>query len=237
MSDWETKQNILVVLAHPDDPEFFCGGTLAKWARAGHEIQYVLLTCGDKGRNDFNSHIPGDELCPLRHVEQKNAAAIIGVKDVKFLDLEDGTLEPTMEIRKLITREIRRYKPDILVTCDPQYLFTNYGLNHPDHRAAGQAVVDAVFPAAGNDLFFPELLEEGFKPHMPKELWVSLTGQPNTDVDITDTVDIKIEALLCHASQVGEPEAFRERVKRWRDQSSSDENPMYKESFRVVKWM
>lgn len=236
MSEWENPQNILVILAHPDDPEFFCGGTLAKWAKEGHHIKYVLLTCGDKGRNDHNGHISADELCPLRHIEQKNAAEIIGVDEVNFLDLEDGTLEPTMELRKIVTREIRRHKPDILVTCDPQYLFTHYGLNHPDHRAAGQVVIDAVFPAAGNELFFPELIEEGFEPHMPSELWCSLTGQSNTEVDISDIIQTKFNALLCHASQIGDPEVFKQRLIQWRDPSSTEDDPKYIEYFKVVKW-
>jgi len=236
MSNWDTPQKILVILAHPDDPEFFCGGTLAKWALEGHEIHYLLLTCGDKGRNQHNMHIPGEELCRIRHVEQHNAAEALGVKSVKFLDYEDGTLEPTMELRKSVTREIRRYAPDVLVTCDPQHLFTTYGLNHPDHRAAGQVVIDALFPAAGNELFFPELAVEGFKPHMPRELWASLTGQANTIIDISSTAEIKIQALLCHSSQIGDPQAFLERIKKWRDPNSSDKDPIYKEEFRVVKW-
>lgn len=236
MNEWESKQKILVILAHPDDPEFFCGGTLAKWAREGHDIDYLLLTCGDKGRNQHNANISADELCRIRHVEQNNAAAVIGVRSVKFLELEDGTLEPTLELRKTITREIRRHTPDILVTCDPQYMFTSFGLNHPDHRAAGQVVIDAVFPAAGNELFFPELLVEGFKPHMPRELWVSLTGQANTVIDISSTAAVKIEALLCHLSQIGDPETFKARIKKWRAPESSESDPVYKEEFRVIKW-
>ena len=167
---WKEPKNILVILAHPDDPEFFCGGTLALWARDGHHIQYYLLTCGDKGRNDHNKDIAGDELCGLRHREQSAAAAILGVAAVHFLDREDGTLVPDLDLRCEVVRIIRKMKPDILVTCDPQNLFATYGINHPDHRAAGQAVLDAVFPAAGNELFFPELLREGYLPHMPREV-------------------------------------------------------------------
>ncbi|HEX5836564.1 MAG TPA: PIG-L deacetylase family protein [Anaerolineales bacterium] len=234
---WDTPQNILVVLAHPDDPEFFCGGTLARWSRAGHHITYQLLTCGDKG---FNASTPADmtpdALCAIRHEEQIAAAKVIGVQAVHFMDCPDGYLIPDLDLRRDIVRIIRKYKPDILVTCDPQTLFATYGINHPDHRAAGQAVMDAVFPAAGSPVFFPELLIEGHLPHMPKEVWCSLTLQPNVVVDITETWNIKLDALLQHKTQVGEPDKFIERMKSRRTEDSTDENPRYEEKFRVVKY-
>src|SRR3990172_11428642 len=148
---WDTPQNILVILAHPDDPEFFCGGTLAKWARDGHSITYQLITCGDKGFNDSTpADMTPDALCAIRHKEQQAAAKVIGAKEVRFMDTDDGYLVPDIHLRREIVRVIRKFKPDILVTCDPQNLFAIYGINHPDHRAAGQVVLDAVFPAAGN---------------------------------------------------------------------------------------
>jgi LmbE family N-acetylglucosaminyl deacetylase len=233
---WNEPQNILVILAHPDDPEFFCGGTLAGWARNGHHIQYYLLTCGDKGRNDHNQEIAADELCELRHREQAEAAALIGVEAVHFLDREDGTLFPDLELRREVVRIIRKMKPDILVTCDPQTLFAAYGINHPDHRAAGQAVLDAVFPAAGNELFFPELLKEGYRPHMPKEVWASLTNQPNVTIDITDVWPVKLAALKAHKSQIGDSEKFEERIRKRRTEDSTDEEPRFEEKFRVIKY-
>jgi LmbE family N-acetylglucosaminyl deacetylase len=233
---WPEKQRILVILAHPDDPEFFCGATLARWAKAGHEISYTLLTCGDKGRNDNNRHIPGDQLCALRHTEQRAAADVLGVKEVHFLEREDGTLVPDLDLRREVVRAIRQFKPDVLVTCDPQNLFATYGLNHPDHRAAGQVVLDAVFPAAGNDLFFPELLEEGWQPHSPKEVWATLTMQSNVVIDVTDTWETKIRALKEHKSQIGDPIKFEERIRSRRTEDSTEENPRYEEKFRVVSW-
>jgi LmbE family N-acetylglucosaminyl deacetylase len=233
---WDTPQTILVILAHPDDPEFFCGATLAKWARAGHEIIYYLLTCGDKGRNDHNKHIPGDELCALRHVEQRAAADVIGVKEVHFLDKQDGYLVPDLDLRREVVRAIRRFKPTALVTCDPQFLFSPFGINHPDHRAAGQAVLDAVFPAAGNELYFPELLEEGLAPHTPKEVWVSLTGQPTVSLDVTDLWATKIRALKEHKSQIGDPAKLEERIRSRHTEDSTPENPRYEEKFRVIKY-
>ena len=234
---WDSPQNILVILAHPDDPEFFCGGTLAKWAREGHHIIYILLTCGDKGYHDST---PGDmtseKLIELRKVEQQNAANVIGAKAVQIMDNKDGYLIPDLNLRRDVVREIRRYKPDILVTCDPQNLFAVYGINHPDHRAAGQVVLDAVFPAAGNPTFFPDLLEEGFTPHMPKEVWCSLTMQPNTTVDVTDTWDIKLKAILEHKSQMQDVDKLIERLKSRHSEDSTEENPRYEEKFKVIKY-
>ncbi len=231
---WPAPQDILVILAHPDDPEFFCGATLARWARAGHMIRYCLLTCGDKGRNDHNHDIPAEALCALRHEEQRAAARVIGVQEVHFLDFEDGYLVPDLNLRRAVVRVIRRFRPTILVTCDPTnfYPHTSYGLNHPDHRAAGQAVLDAVFPAAGNPLYFPELLTEGLEPHMPREVWISLAAQPNVVLDVTDTWPIKIEAILQHKSQIGDPEALIKRMKNFRTQDSTEESPRYEEKFR-----
>jgi LmbE family N-acetylglucosaminyl deacetylase len=143
-------------------------------------------------------------------------------------------LVPDLDLRCEVVRIIRKMKPDILVTCDPQTLFATYGLNHPDHRAAGQAVLDAVFPAAGNELFFPELLEEGYLPHMPSEVWVSLTNQPNVSINITETLPIKLQALHQHASQIGDPLKLEERIRKRRTEDSTEENPRYEEKFRRI---
>ncbi len=234
---WDTPKNILVILAHPDDPEFFCGGTLAKWARDGHSITYQLITCGDKGFNDSTpADMTPDALCAIRHKEQNAAAKVIGAKEVHFMDTDDGYLVPDIHLRREIVRVIRKFKPDILITCDPQNLFATYGINHPDHRAAGQVVLDAVFPAAGNKEFFPELVKEGFEPHMPKEVWCSLTSQPNATIDITDVWLTKLKALLQHKSQIGDIEKFKERMKTRHTEDSTEENPRFEEKFRVVKY-
>ncbi|MBP6209582.1 MAG: PIG-L family deacetylase [Anaerolineales bacterium] len=235
--NWDSPKNILVILAHPDDPEFFCGASLARWARAGHHITYLLLTCGDKGFNPTTQpDMTPDNLCAIRHDEQMNAAKIIGAGFVHFLDREDGYIVPDLKLRRDIVREIRRHKPDILVTCDPQNLFAQYGINHPDHRYCGQAVIDAVFPAANNVAYFPELLVEGFQPHMPKEVWCSLTNQPNATLDVTETWDIKLNAVLEHKTQVQDPKALVERFRSRRTDDSTEEKPRYEEKFRVVKY-
>jgi LmbE family N-acetylglucosaminyl deacetylase len=233
---WEKPQRILVILAHPDDPEFFCGASLARWARAGHEIHYLLLTSGDKGFDDATA--TAEHICQVRHAEQNAAAAIIGVKSVQFLDHEDGYLVPSIELRKEIVRVIRQIKPDILVTCDPTHLFAgDYYINHPDHRYAGQVVLDAVFPAADNPFFFPELIkDESLQPHKPREVWVSLTDNPTVTLDVTATWGVKVRALKEHKSQIGDPKEFEERMRARKSEKSTEENEYYEEKFKVIKF-
>jgi LmbE family N-acetylglucosaminyl deacetylase len=228
---WNHPQRILVVLAHPDDPEFFCGATLAMWASQGHEIHYCLLTQGDKGTD--RRDISGEELMRIRMEEQKEASAIIGVRTVRFLDYEDGYLIPSIEARKAVVRVIRDVKPDVLVTSDP----TNYYpretyLNHPDHRLAGEIALGAVFPAAGNPMFFPELTQdEGLEPHPVHEIWVTLTHQPNVLIDVTGYWEQKIQALFQHKSQIGDPNKLRERLLSRRTADSTEEDPKFEEGF------
>ena len=150
------------------------------------------------------------------------------------MDRPDGYLAADLELRREIVRVIRNVKPQILVTCDPQNLFATYGLNHPDHRAAGQAVLDAVFPAAGNATYFPELIAEGYDPHMPREVWCSLTNQPTVVLDVTDTWPTKLAALLKHKTQIGDVEKFTARMLSRRTEDSSDTHPRFEEKFRVI---
>ncbi len=233
--NWQDPKKILVILAHPDDPEFFCGATLARWANAGHQITYTLLTCGDKGFNPTTApDMTPEKLCAIRQMEQRSAAKIIGANAVHFLDREDGYVVADLNLRRDLVRIIRKETPDILVTCDPQNLFAAYGINHPDHRACGQAVLDAVFPAAGNIAYFPELLAEGYPPHMPKEVWCSLTMQPNITIDVTEFWETKINAILQHKTQVQDVEKLIERMKSRRAEDSAEENPRYEEKFKRV---
>lgn len=228
------SQRVLLVLAHPDDPEFFCGATLAKWAREGKEIRYLLLTCGDKGGD--RPDVTPEMLCGDRQVEQRAAAAIIGAQDVIFLHNRDGELVNTYAVRRDIVREIRRWRPHIIVTCDPTRLFWNdISINHTDHRTAGAAALDAVFPAAGNRMYYPDLLEEGLEPYSPKEIWMSLTNEPNMWVDVTDTIDVKIAALREHKSQIKDPVALEQRI-RERLKRTDVDRELYAESFRVIKF-
>jgi LmbE family N-acetylglucosaminyl deacetylase len=232
---WEEPQKILVILAHPDDPEFFCGATLAIWAKAGHNIHYFLMTNGNKGGGP---DITPEQLVPIRQVEQQKAAEMIGVKSVNFMDLEDGYLVPSLDLRREIVRLIRREKPDVLVTCDPTLLYSWFGrVNHPDHRAAGQVVLDAVFPAAGNSHFFPELINnENLQPHTPREVWVSLAANPTVTMEVTNAWEIKIKALEEHKSQVGDLATFEQRMRARHTEGSTDIAPRYEEYFRVLKF-
>lgn len=232
--NWDTPQKICVILAHPDDPEFFCGATIARWVEHGHKVIYYLLTCGDKGTKDRN--LDEKALCTSRQQEQKQAAGVLGVGEVNFLHYPDGYLNPDLELRKSVTRVIRQVKPDIVVTCDPQNLFMGENrINHPDHRAAGQVVIDAVFPAARDHLYFPELLnEENLEPHMVNEIWASLPVKPNVEIDVTEYWDKKIQAILQHKSQIGDATQLIERMKNRFVEGSTLENPRYIESFRRV---
>ncbi|HSF81499.1 MAG TPA: PIG-L deacetylase family protein [Anaerolineales bacterium] len=231
IENWETPQNILVILAHPDDPEFFCGASVARWIASGHEVGYCLLTCGDKGSQD--RLVQSDELCRLRQREQRAAAKILGVNQVRFLSHSDGYLVPDLVLRRDITRVIRQERPDVLVTCDPTTLYIGDNhLNHPDHRAAGQATLDAVYPAARDHLNFVELWrDEKLEPHKVREVWVAGSLNPNIVLDVTATWDIKLQALHEHKSQVGDPKKFDERMRSRRTQDSTPENPRYEEKF------
>ncbi len=231
---WEGQKEILVILAHPDDPEFFLGASIARWIKAGHRVRYVLLTMGDKGAKDET--LTGEDVAKVRLREQAAAAESLGIVSVDYLDYEDGYLVPDLEMRKKVVRAIRKYKPHILVTCDPANLFPSERyINHPDHRYAGMVVVDAVFPASGNRFFFPELLEEGFEPHEVEEVWMSLTNQPDVKLDVTEHWDDKIQALKKHASQIGDPEGLEKRMleRIWQDE---DVDFKYEEQFRCIKF-
>jgi LmbE family N-acetylglucosaminyl deacetylase len=228
---WETPQKILVILAHPDDPEFFCGGSIKRWTAAGHQVVYWLITCGDKGTPDRS--ISSDELCAIRHREQSAAASALGVQAVHFLEYPDGYLVANLNLRRDLTRVIRMERPDVLVTCDPKTLYTmDHRLNHPDHRAAGQAALDAVFPAARDYLYFPELLtNEGLEPHVVREVWVCGTLEPTHRLDVTEYWETKIQALYNHKSQIGDPQALAQRMRLRRTKDSSDDQPRYEENF------
>ncbi len=230
--NWQEPQHILVVLAHPDDPEFFCGATVARWTTAGHRVSYCLLTCGEKGTQD--RAIPSDELCSLRQSEQIAAAAVLGVHEVRFLNYPDGYLLPDLELRRDITRVLRQEQPDVVVTCDPTNLYvSDTYLNHPDHRAAGQATLDAVFPAARDHLNFIELWrDENLEPHIAREVWVAGPKEANIDLDVTQHWGTKLQALLEHKSQISDPAQLEERLRSRHTQDSTLENPRYEEHYR-----
>jgi LmbE family N-acetylglucosaminyl deacetylase len=208
--------SVLVVMAHPDDAEFGCGGTIAKWAAAGKQINYVLCTSGDKGSNDAT--ISPVILAQTRRKEQIKAAHALGARDVVFLSYEDGTLRNTLELRRDIVREIRRFKPDAVICQDPTMRFGGHRyLNHPDHRAAGDACLDAVYPSARDPHVFPELMVDGFGPHKVREVFMSTMQNPDVWIDVSECFERKLEGLRQHTSQVGS--RFEQVVQRITERS------------------
>ena len=225
------RARVLVVLAHPDDPEYFCGATVARWAAEGLDVTYCLVTSGDKGAD--GQGVDAHELALRREGEQQAAADVLGVRRVLFLRREDGALEPDLDLRRDIVRVIRQVSPDILVTCDPTTIFPRRTrINHADHRAVGMATIDAVYPAAGSALFFPELLAEGLQPHKVRQVYLAGSQNPDTAVDVTDFVERKLEALRCHRSQIADFEEVALGVReRMRDPEAPAETPRYLEHF------
>jgi LmbE family N-acetylglucosaminyl deacetylase len=195
-------KSLMVVVAHPDDAEFMTAGTVARWTRAGADATYVVVTRGDKGSEDPTMTPSG--LARIREAEQRAAGAILGVRDFEFMGYPDGYLEHTLDLRRDIARLIRRYRPEVVICFDPtNRFFSDSYVNHPDHRASGDATIDAVFPTARDRLTFPELLADGLEPHKVSQLWLGAAAQPNTWVDIGETLELKRRALLAHPSQLG----------------------------------
>lgn len=225
---------VMGIFAHPDDPEFFSGGTFAKWAAEGAEIIFVLATSGDKGSAD--PEMTGERLSMIREEEERNAAKALGVKDVIFLRYPDGELTPSLALRGDIVRQIRLHKPDIVVTCDPTvFWYGDRGLNHPDHRAIGEAVCDSVYPTARDRLnFLQHERDEGLETHKVKQLFISGTTTPTIKVDVTDYIETKILALREHKSQIADMEAMAERQRANQDPDLLSSTPRYCEAFRVL---
>lgn len=192
---------VLVVTAHPDDVDFGAAGTVATWTQAGIEVAYCIATSGDAGGFDDT---PRHEMAALREAEQRAAAKELGVEDVVFLGYPDGRLTPSLELRRDISREIRRVRPDRVLTASPEIWWRRLGASHPDHRAVGEAAVAAVYPDARNPFAHPELLaDEGLEPWAVRELWLMAAPDERVDhvVDVTATVERKVAALGAHASQ------------------------------------
>ncbi len=231
----KTPKRAMVVVAHPDDAEYGCSGSVAKWCRKGWEVVYVLCTDGSKGSEDRK--ITSGELAEIRKQEQIEAGKILGLKDVVFLGYPDGYLQPTLELRKDITREIRRWKPDVLVCLSPnRELSMRSYLGHPDHFASGEAALSAVYPAARDHLTFPELLDEGFETHKVREVWIMFLGDradyfnPITEQDMRTAT----KALLAHSSQV-DPKMGPKFMRGWRTEAGEKAGTKYAERFMVFK--
>lgn len=233
-NNFPIPKNVLVICAHPDDPDFGVAGTVAKWASQGAKVTYVIVTDGSKGSPDRN--MTKEKLIHLREEEQRKAADILGVAEVVFLGQPDGELRNTFELQEMLVRLIRTYKPDVLVTHDPTArIVDNAYLNHIDHRVVGDAVLDSVFPLARDRLNFPEHEKEGLEPHKVLDIFLLFTNEPNYWVDITNTIDKKIAALKTHVSQIGDPDKLEERIRERARLRAKKVSFEYAEIFRRVR--
>ena len=225
----------MVVVAHADDAEFGCSGTVARWCSEGLEVVYVVCTDGSKGSSD--PEMTQEKLKKLRRREQIAAGTVLGLKDVVVLDREDSMLQPTLDLRRDIAREIRRHRPNVLVCQNPTRNLhgKGQGVEHPDHLAAGEVALSAVFPTARDRLTFPELLEEGLEPHKVSEVWVMGDAEPDHWVDVTDHIDTSAKALQQHASQLSRDwEEVAVSMRRWRRGTAQGRGMLYAEAFRRI---
>jgi LmbE family N-acetylglucosaminyl deacetylase len=217
----------MVIVAHPDDAEFMCAGTVAKWVDQGWTVYYVLATSGDKGTHD--SSLSPQELAAVREQEQREACRVLGARDVIFLGYPDGFLQPDADFRGNIVRLLRQYRPDVVITWDG----FRKGFNHSDHRAVGIAVRDAVYPAVRDHLYYAEHAEDGLEAHQVNEMLLAGTDEPDYHVDISAYLDKKMEAVLCHRSQLG-PRTREDIEKAWRQRMRSGRNGRPLESYKRV---
>ena len=222
----------MVIMAHPDDAEWTCSGTVAKWCAEGWEVVYVLCTDGSKGSSD--PEMTSEQLVKIREKEQRDAGEVLGLRDVVFLGYPDAYLEPTLELRKDIAREIRRYKPDVVITGSPaRDVERGYYVSHPDHLAAGEAALAAIFPTARDRLTFPDLLEEGLEPHEVREVWIAVGDNADNYVDVEAYMEIAIKALKAHVSQV-DPENAGEWFQQGRIRTGAKIGMAYAEGFKRI---
>ncbi len=232
MSKFYIPESAMAIVAHPDDIEFSCAGTLARWVNDGARISYVICTSGDVGFDEPN--MTKEKAAQIREAEQLAAADIVGASEVIFLQEPDGLLQPTIELRKKLVREIRRFQPEVVMCGDPTIVWAgNDYINHPDHRAAATAALDATFPAAGQPQLFEELAQEGLLAHKPRKVYVTSWRGADYFVDIEETIEIKIDALRAHKSQMKDwdPEDF---IRKWAAESGEGKEMTYAEGFRVV---
>ena len=223
----------MVIVAHPDDADFGPAATASRWIDKGSVGRLICCTSGDQGGEDAT--LDPLELAVTREAEQRRAAAVVGYDDVRFLHQPDGALANELPLRELLVREIREFRPDAVLTHDPEVLFyRGAGINHADHRAAGIAAVDAVYPAARNAMAFPNLSRAGFAPHRVRRLYLFWPGQPTAWVEVGATVDRKIEALRCHPSQFTVDAAFEQRMRDWAAEEGVAIGAPAAEAFRLI---
>ncbi len=227
-------ERLLVIAAHPDDIEFVCSGTVAKWVGKGTEARYVLATSGDAGTHQRG--VTREELARTREAEQRAAARVVGVQEVVFLGYHDGEVVPSLELRRDLVREIRRFRPDIAICWDPTRLFVGGAyVNHPDHRAVAQAAIDALSPTSAMPLSFAEQVDEqGLEPYRVRHILVASTDYPDTWIDIAETVDLKVEALRKHVSQLDGRRDYEGLIRQWAVNTGAQVGIPYAEAFRQI---
>lgn len=232
MNSFYTPESAIIIVAHPDDIEFSCAGTVARWTQGGARIAYVLCTSGEVGIAEKG--MTKAQAAEIREDEQRDAAQIVGVNHVIFIRDPDGMLQATIELRKKLVREIRKFKPEIVICGDPTIVWAGDDyINHPDHRAAATAALDATFPAAGQPNLFEELESEGIFAHKPRKVYVTGWNESDLFVNISTTIDLKIAALRAHKSQMKDwdPEP---RIKEWAAERAKGKEMEFAEGFRVV---
>jgi LmbE family N-acetylglucosaminyl deacetylase len=227
----DTIERVMVVTAHPDDSEFGAGGTIAKLAKQGCEVTYVIVTNGNKGSGD--RRMTPERLAGIRAEEQRNAARVLGVETVDFLGFPDCEVEDTRETRMAVTAAIRRHRPDRLIIQNP-HRTRNLGASHRDHRTVAGIALDCVYPLARDHMAFPELLAQGLEPHKVREVYMMWWDNPETVIDISDTIDLKIKALACHASQFKDFAAVESRVRERAAFFGKPRGYAYAETFDVI---
>ncbi len=224
-------ERVMVITAHPDDSEFGAGGTVAKLVKEGREVTYTIVTNGDKGSGDRT--MTSERLVAIRETEQRNAARVLGVERVEFLGYPDGEVEDTRALRLDVTRQIRRWRPDLVIAQSPRRTYNLYG-SHRDHRITGGVVLDCVYPLARDHLSFPELMPP-YEPHKVREIHLMQWENPHFVVDITETMDLKLNALACHVSQVGDMAGLDARVRARSAELGRSHGYAYGEAFdRIV---
>ena len=226
-----TTGPVMFVAAHPDDPDFLAGGTIARLAREGREITYVIVTNGSKGSSDRS--ISPEQLVPIRMEEQRRSARALGVARVEFLGYEDGEIEDTRDLRRDVTREIRRWRPDLVITLNPRRTYANFPGWHRDHRTTARVVMDCVYPLARDHLAFPELLPD-HEPHTISEVYCVQWDNPQLIVDVTETFETKLAAMRCHASQIKDVAAFEARMRTRAETMGKANGYRYAEGFDHV---
>jgi LmbE family N-acetylglucosaminyl deacetylase len=231
----ERPERVLVIVAHPDDADFGVAGTMARWIRAGSVARLVCCTSGDAGADDAT--IDPLDLARTRETEQRAAASVVGYESVDFLHRPDGALENDLALREQLVRIIRQFQPDAVVAMDPTVIIHTFGfIQHVDHRNAGLAAVDAVYPAARNAMAFPHLVTtDGLSPWEVNQVYLFFTDAPNAWVDITDTIDVKIAALREHVSQLRKPEELEGMLRGWAAEGGARIGTAAAESFRWLK--